>query len=137
MSVYKYTERETDLERERNTWFSNWALDVWAIFLGVTSTVSLWQTVTLPVLRTAPPVRACLGPQTQPSVAETGFCGGSVGFTGTNRLPLYTSMYAAENSIWLYCTSSVLYLLESGRGYEQYGEMQQREDIFQIKSLLQ
>lgn len=39
-----------------------------AIFLGVTSAVPLWQTVTLPVHRTAPTVRACLGPQTEPSL---------------------------------------------------------------------
>lgn len=73
----------------------------------VTPTVPLWQTFTLPVLRMAPPVKACLGPQTEPSVVETGFCGGSVGFMWTNRLPLYTSTYAAQNSIWLYCDSSL------------------------------
>ncbi len=116
-------------EREREMWFIMSALDIQAIFFRVTTTASLWQTVTLPVLRTAPPVRACLGPQTEPSVVETGFCGGSVGFTGTNRLPLYTSMYAAENSICLSCSSSVFYLLESRRGQGQWGEKQQREDI--------
>lgn len=57
--------------------------------------------------------QACLRLQTEPSVFRLDFEVDQWDLWGTNRLPLYTSMYASENSIWLYRSSTLFYLLES------------------------
>lgn len=71
--------------------------EVFIYFFSITHTGPLCQTVTLSVLRTVPPVRACLRPETEPCVVENGFCGGSEGFRRKkNSLPLHTSMHTAQ-----------------------------------------
>lgn len=119
-----YTQRDRDGERgrERERRFSIQALDVWSyIFSGNISTVPLWQTVTLPALRTAPPVRG------SPWAPDRALCGRDWilrRISGIYRDKQSATVYfhvcgkkkQQKNSIWLYSSSSPVYLLESWRG---------------------